>query len=58
LVGDRLGDVLQQHRLAGARRRDDQARWPLPCGETMSITRADLSLIVGSSISRVSFSSG
>ena len=34
------------------------ARWPLPRGETMSITRADLSLIVGSSVSSLSFSSG
>ena len=29
------------------------ARWPLPCGATMSITRADLSLMVGSSVSSV-----
>ena len=29
------------------------ARWPLPCGETMSITRADLSLMVGSALSSV-----
>jgi hypothetical protein len=35
-----------------------KARWPLPCGEMMSITRADLSLMVGSALSRVSFSSG
>ena len=34
------------------------ARWPLPSGETISITRADLSLIVGSSVSSLSFSSG
>ena len=34
------------------------ARWPLPSGETMSITRALLSLMVGSALSRVSFSSG
>ena len=27
--GDAVGDVLQQHRLAGARRRDDQAALPL-----------------------------
>ena len=35
-----------------------KARWPLPSGETMSITRADLSLMVGSSVSSFSFSSG
>ena len=29
MVGDAVGDVLQQHRLAGARRRDDQAALPL-----------------------------
>ena len=34
------------------------ARWPLPSGATMSITRADLSLMVGSSVSSLSFSSG
>jgi hypothetical protein len=35
-----------------------KARWPLPSGETMSMTRADLSLMVGSSVSSFSFSSG
>jgi hypothetical protein len=29
VLGDAVGDVLQQHRLAGARRRDDQAALPL-----------------------------
>jgi hypothetical protein len=37
--GDGMGDVLQQHRLTGARRRDDQPRCPLPSGATRSITR-------------------
>ena len=35
-----------------------KVRWPLPCGDTMSITRADLSFWVGSSVSSVSFDSG
>ncbi len=30
---------------------DDQARWPLPIGATMSMTRADRSFLVGSSCS-------
>ena len=29
VAGDRVGDVLQQHGLAGARRRDDQGALPL-----------------------------
>ena len=32
VLGDRLRDALQQHRLAGARRRDDQAALPLADG--------------------------
>ena len=37
--GDRVGDRLQHHRLAGLRRRDDQRPLPLPIGITRSITR-------------------
>ena len=32
VLGDAVGDVLQQHRLAGARRRDDQAALTLADG--------------------------
>ena len=35
-----------------------RARCPLPCGAMMSITRADLSFTVGSSVSSVSLLSG
>jgi hypothetical protein len=36
--GDRLRDAPQQHRLAGARRRDDEAALALPIG-VRSMTR-------------------
>jgi hypothetical protein len=58
VVGDRLGDVLQEHRLADRGGATISARWPLPCGAMMSITRADLSFWVGSVLSSVSFCSG
>jgi hypothetical protein len=53
-----MRDVLQQHRLTRPRRRHDQRRWPLPMGATRSMIRAERSLIVGSSISIFSRSSG
>jgi hypothetical protein len=34
-----MGDVLQHHRLAGFRRRDDQAALAAPTGAIMSMTR-------------------
>jgi hypothetical protein len=55
VVGDRLGDVLQSTVLPVRGGATIKARWPLPCGEMMSITRALLSFTVGSSVSRVSF---
>ena len=57
--GDRMGDVLQHHRLAGSRRRHDQARaGPCPSGAMRSITRVGQVLLVGSSSSSLSRSSG
>ena len=37
--GDAAGNVLEEDRLAGARRGDDQAAWPKPTGARMSMMR-------------------
>jgi hypothetical protein len=53
LLGDGVGDVLQEHRLAGARRRDDQRALALPDRhEQVDDARRDVLAVV----SRLSFS--
>ena len=59
VVGDRLGDVLQQHGLAGARRRDDQRALALALRrDDVDDPRRLVLDCVGSALSSVSFSSG
>ena len=52
VASDRVGDVLHDRGLAGLRRRDDQARWPLPIGMIRSMTRVVSRSVVVSSRSR------